>query len=134
LSLDARTRELAQELAYFKEAEAVESVLGKGNGKSRGFVLTATPLLWRPVPGAEFLVVTARSGKDTSWVAVFHVLEDGMRRLASSFIMRGEPGPVALAYDGPVRPRLHFSTCWGCAGETGKILYRDPDQALIVQP
>ena len=42
--------------------------------------------------------------------------------------------PVALAYNGYIRPRLHFSTCWGCPGETGKILYRDPDAAVVLQP
>jgi hypothetical protein len=48
--------------------------------------------------------------------------------------MEHEIGPVALAYNGYIRPRLHFSTCWGCPGETGKILYRDPDSVAIFQP
>jgi hypothetical protein len=29
---------------------------------------------------------------------------------------------------------LHFSTCWGCPGETGKILFRKPERPVILQP
>jgi hypothetical protein len=64
----------------------------------------------------------------------YHVLAEGKYRLASSFVMRDEPGPIVLAYNGMIRPRLHFSSCWGCAGETGRILYRDPDSVIILQP
>lgn len=128
------TRELAENLSYFSEPKAVETVLGRGPGDSQGFLFTATPLLWRPVPGVTFLVIVARSGADTSFVAVYHAWGDGQRNLESSFIMLGEPGPVVLAYNGYIRPRLHFSSCWGCPGETGKILYRDQDHAVILQP
>jgi hypothetical protein len=55
-------------------------------------------------------------------------------RLAGSFVMKNEPGPVALAYSDDIRPRLHFSTCWGCPGETGKILFRKPERVAIVEP
>lgn len=134
LRTDAVTRELAENVTYFSEPKAVDTVLGKGPGDSQGFLLTTAPLLWRPATGATFLVVAARSGADTSFVAVYHAWGNGQRTLESSFVMLGEPGPVALAYNGYIRPRLHFSTCWGCPGETGKILYRDPDHAVILQP
>jgi hypothetical protein len=78
--------------------------------------------------------VSARSGSSTSFVVVFHALGGGDYRLGSSFVMEGEPGPIALAYNGYIRPRLHFSSCWGCPGETGKILYREPDSAIVLQP
>jgi hypothetical protein len=131
---EAVTRGLAADLAYFQEPEAVETVLAKGPGDTQGFLLTAAPLLWNPALGAEFLVLSARSGKTTSFVVVYHALGDERYRLASSFVMQGEPGPIVLAYNGYIRPRLHFSSCWGCPGETGKILYRDPDRAVILQP
>ena len=92
------------------------------------------PLLWNPVKGSEILLVTARSGEDTSFVAAYHVLGKDRYQLASSFVMKNEPGPVAFAYDEYIRPRLHFSTCWGCPGETGKILHRAPDDPIILQP
>lgn len=134
LRADPITRELAENVMYFGEPQAAGTVLGKGPGDSQGFLFTAAPLLWRPVAGATFLVITARSGQDTSFVAVYHAWGEGQRTLESSFIMLGEPGPVVLAYNGYIRPRLHFSNCWGCPGETGKILYRDPEHAIILQP
>jgi hypothetical protein len=133
LAADSNTRGLARELAYF-EPDAARAVLDKGPGDTQGFLLTTSPLLWNPVAGSDFLVLAARSGHTTSFVVAFHVLREDDYRLASSFVMLGEPGPVALAYNGYIRPRLHFSSCWGCPGETGKILYREPDQAVILQP
>jgi hypothetical protein len=134
LATDARTADLTTDLAYFQEPEAIAQVLGRGPGKTQGFLLSTAPLRWNPVLGAEFLVVSARSGTSSSFVVAYHVLAEGKYRLASSFLMRDEPGPIALAYNGVIRPRLHFSSCWGCAGETGKILYRDPDSVIILQP
>ena len=91
-------------------------------------------MLWNPVAGARFLVVTARSGKDTSLVVAFYEVDADEYALAASFVMKNEVGPVAFAYSDYIRPRLHFSPCWGCPGETGKLLYRDPDSVIISQP
>lgn len=124
----------ATELIYFRDPEAAETVVARGPGDRKGFSFTTVPLLWNPVAGARFLIVTARSGKDTSFVVAFHEIAEGQYSLAASFVMKHEPGPVALAYSGYIRPRLHFSTCWGCPGETGKLLYRDPDRVRISQP
>lgn len=134
LSAAEETRNLASDLSYFTDPEASRVVLERGSGDTRGFLFTTAPLHWNPAPGAEFLVLAARSGRSTSFVAAFHVLGRDAYRLASSFVMQNEPGPVALAYNGYIRPRLHFSSCWGCPGETGKVLYREPDQAVILQP
>lgn len=134
LRADPLSARLAQDLEYFPQPGGPAAVLAKGSGDRQGFSFTELPLLWNPVRGASFLVVSARSGAQTSFVVVFHALGEDRYRLASSFIMEGEPGPIALAYNGYIRPRLHFSSCWGCPGETGKILYREPDSAVILQP
>ena len=134
LRADPLSARLAQDLEYFPQPSGAAAVLAKGSGDRQGFSFTTLPLLWNPVRGASFLVVSARSAERTSFVLVFHVLGEDQYRLASSFIMAGEPGPIALAYNGYIRPRLHFSSCWGCPGETGKILYREPDSAVILQP
>ena len=134
LEADPHTERLAKDVRLFRDPDAADTVVSRGPGDRKGFLFTSAPLLWNPVAGAEFLVVTGRSGDDTCFVVVFHVLAGDKYRLASSFIMENEPGPVALAYNGYIRPRLHFSTCWGCPGETGKILYRDPDSVTISQP
>jgi hypothetical protein len=133
LSEHPRTEAIASDIKFFKEPDATETVIARGPGDRKGFDFTVRPLLWRPVRGAEFIVITARSGAH-SFVAVFHHLPDNGLTLASSFIMLEESGPVALAYSASIKPRLHFSTCWGCLGETGKILFREPDTAVVVQP
>jgi formylglycine-generating enzyme required for sulfatase activity len=134
LAQHPRTAALARDVKLFREPEAAETVVSRGPGDRKGFGFTVTPLRWNPVAGSELLLVAARSGDDTSFVVAYHVLGEDRYELASSFVMHGEPGPVAFAYDNYIRPRLHFSTCWGCPGETGKILHRPPDGAVILQP
>lgn len=134
LAASSHTKAIAHDVVFFREPDAAETVVARGPGDRKGFSFTVSPLLWNPVAGARYLLVPARSGDRTSFVAAFHVLEDGKYALMASFIMEDEAGPVAFAYDAYIRPRLHFSTCWGCPGETGKILYRDHDRASILQP
>jgi hypothetical protein len=134
LKADPVTSALAKDLKLFREPDSAETVVSRGPGDRKGFSFTVTPLEWNPVAGAEFLVVTARSGEDTSFVVAYYSLGNDQYRLAASFIMKNEPGPVALAYTDDIRPRLHFSTCWGCLGETGKILFRKPERVAIVEP
>ena len=128
------TSSIARDIKFFREPEAARTVVSRGPGDKQGFSFTVSPLLWNPVAGAEYLLVAARSGAKTSFVVAFYVLGKDRYELASSFIMHGEPGPVAFAKSDYIRPRLHFSTCWGCPGETGKILHRSPDSVIILQP
>ncbi len=134
LSADPITRGIAKDVKFFREPDSAETVLARGPGDKKGFSFTTTPLLWRPVPGEEVLVASGRSGDTTSFVVAFYALGGDQYRLAGSFVMKNEPGPVALAYTDDIRPRLHFSTCWGCPGETGKILFRRPERVAIVEP
>jgi formylglycine-generating enzyme required for sulfatase activity len=134
LAADPRTASLAKDVKFFREPDSANAVVERGTKDKKGFLFTVAPLLWNPVAGAQYLLVSARSGDSTSFVAAFHVAGKDEYLLASSFVMKNEPGPVAFAYSGYIRPRLHFSTCWGCPGETGKLLHRDPDAVVIVQP
>jgi hypothetical protein len=128
------TARLAKDIRFFKDPDSAETVVSRGPGDRKGFSFTVAPLLWNPSPGARFLLVAARSGENLSFVVAFHVLGKDAYKLAASFIMESEPGPIAFAYDAFLRPRLHFSSCWGCPGETGKILFRKPERAVILQP
>ncbi len=128
------TEPLAKDVKFFRDPDSAETVISRGPGDRKGFDFTVAPLLWSPVAGAEFLLISARSGENTSFVLAFYVRGDDDYALASSFIMKDEPGPVAFAYSNDIRPRLHFSTCWGCPGETGKILFRAPEKVVILQP
>jgi hypothetical protein len=134
LEAHPRTRALAKDVLYFREPDAANTVVTRGPGDRKGFLFTVLPLLWRPVPGAEYLLLTARSGKDTSFVLAYYVLGPQKYALAASFVMQNEVGPIALAYSSSIKPRVHFSSCWGCPGEGGRILYRDLDVVSIVQP
>jgi hypothetical protein len=134
LAASPESKALAKDIKFFREPDGANTVVSRGPGEKKGFDFTVAPLLWNPAPGAELLLVAARSGQTTSFVAAFHVLPGGKYRLASTFVLQGEPGPVALAYSPDIKPRVHFSTCWGCPGETGKALFRRPETVVIVQP
>lgn len=134
LAADPAGKALAHDIKFFREPEGANTVVSRGPGDKKGFDFTVAPLLWNPTPGAEVLLVSARSGETTSFIAAFHVLPGGKYRLASTFTLQNEPGPVALAYSPDIKPRVHFSTCWGCPGETGKALFRRPETVVIVQP
>ena len=121
-------------LKYYREPDAANTVVSRGPGDKKGFSFTVAPLLWRPAAGAEFLIASGKSGDNDAFVAVLHVVGDDEYAVAASFFMKNEPGPVALAYSDSIRPRLHWSTCWGCPGETGKILFRPPESVVIFQP
>lgn len=134
LAASPESKALAKDIKFFRDPDGANTVVSRGPGDKKGFDFTVAPLLWNPAPGAELLLVAARSGESTSFVAAFHVLPGGKYRLASTFTLQGEPGPVALAYSPDIKPRVHFSTCWGCPGETGKALFRRPETVVIVQP
>lgn len=132
LETDERTKALAKDAQLFKP-EAARTVLARGPGETMGFTLTTHAITWQPERGSEYLIVAGRSGEKTSFVLAYFVA--GKRKsLAGSFIMKNEPGPIALAYASSIRPRVHFSSCWGCPGETGKILFRPPEELVLLQP
>ena len=134
LAADPAGKALAHDVKFFRDPEGANTVISRGPGDKKGFDFTVAPLLWSPTAGAEILLVAARSGETTSFVAAFHVLPGGKYRLASTFVLQNEPGPVALAYSPDIKPRVHFTSCWGCPGETGKALFRKPETVVIVQP
>ena len=128
------TKTLAENAQLFREPEAADTVVDKGSGDRKGLTFSVAPVSWNPSSGVHFLLVTGRSGKDTSFVLAYNAIGKDEFALAASFVMKSEPGPVAFAFDDFIRPRLFFSTCWGCPGETGKILFREPEAVAIVQP
>ncbi len=132
LKEDPRTRPLAAEAKFFKE-DAAATVLARGPGDTKGFQLTTSPVIWHPGPGSSYLIITAHDSKRTSFVLAYFESAT-KRKLAGSFIMKNEPGPIALAYASSIRPRIHFSGCWGCPGETGKVLFREPEELVFLQP
>jgi hypothetical protein len=125
--------ELGTDIAYFKEPDDLTIVLARGDaGTPANTILTTSPLLWNPVPGEQVLVVAGRADKD-SFIVAFYRLPGDRYRIASSFIMKDEKGPVVLGYNGYVRRKLTWGMCWECRGESGNITYRDDNRVVITQ-
>lgn len=124
----------AENLAFFNEDGAKRTVLARADAGAPpdNVTLTTAPLLWSPVPGEMLLVFTAQSGKD-ALVAAFHRLPDGRHRVASTMVFEGEKGPIALGFNGYVRRRLSWATCWDCPAESGNVTYRDDNRVVITQ-
>ena len=126
-------RELGSEISYFKEPDDVSVVLGRGDaGPPPNTTFTTSPLLWNPVPGEEILVIAGKTKRD-AFIVAFYRLPRDRYRLASSFIMKDEKGPVVLGFNGYVRRRLAWSTCLDCRGESGNVTYRDDNRVVITQ-
>ena len=128
-------QELGSELGYFKEPDDPNVVLARGDAGTtppQNTTLTTSPLLWNPVPGEEVLVVAGRAQRD-SFIVAFYRLPGDRYRIASSLILKDEKGPVVLGFNGYVRRRLFWATCWDCPGEAGNVTYREDNRVVITQ-
>jgi hypothetical protein len=125
---------LDRTIEYFKEPDDVNVALARGDagGPPPNTILTTSPILWNPVPGEQILVVAGRAGKD-SFVAAFYRLPGDRYRIASTFVLKDEKGPVVLGYNGYVRRRMTWGICWDCRGESGNVTYRDDNRVVITQ-
>lgn len=125
----------AKEVAFFREESEVARVVAKSGLKEipKNWQLTTKPLLWRPAAGVQVLVAAGQLDKTHSFVVALDVLEDGRYRVASSFLLRNEPGPIALAHNKTLRKRLRWHLCLDCKAESGNIGYRDDGRVVIVQ-
>jgi hypothetical protein len=102
-------------IALFRDPDDVTLVLSKGDAGRGSNMFTTQPLLWSPDLGEEILVVAGKGTAGSSFIAAFHRLNDDRYRLASSFVLENETPAVALAFNGYVKNRITWSTCWGCS-------------------
>ena len=125
---------LGTNFTYFKEPDDVNVVLARGDAGAAppNTVLTTSALAWNPVPGEQIVVVAGRAGKD-SFIVAMHRLPKDRYRIASTLVLKDEKGPVALGFNGYVRKRLSWATCWDCRGESGNVTYRDDGRVVITQ-
>jgi hypothetical protein len=126
-------RKLSGDVKYFDESAAKEVLSRADAGAPPANVnLTTAPLLWNPTPGEEILLVTGIAGDD-SFIVAFYRLPGERHRIGSSLVLRKERGPIALAFNGYVKRRLSWATCWECPGEWGNIVYREENRVVITQ-
>lgn len=119
-------------VTLFKEPDDVNLVTAKGDAGTKGNIITTNPLMWSPDLGEELLVITGKGAAGSSFVAAFHRLSDDRYRIASAFVLEGETSPIVLAFNGYVKNRITWSTCWGCLGEEGAVVYR-PDRRVVIE-
>ena len=120
-------------VTLFKDPDDVNLVIAKGDAGTKGNIITTNPLMWSPDLGEELLVVTGKGSSGASFVAAFHRRSDDRYRLASSFVLEGETAPIVLGFNGYVKNRITWSTCWGCLGEEGAVVYRSDRRVVIEQ-
>jgi formylglycine-generating enzyme required for sulfatase activity len=125
---------LEKSVTYFKEPDDVNVVLARGDAGTApaNTVLTTSAIAWNPVPGEQLVVVAGRAGKD-SFVVALHRLPKDRYRIASTLVLKDERGPIVLGFNGYVRKRLSWATCWECRGESGNVTYRDDGRVVITQ-
>jgi hypothetical protein len=128
-----RLAPFARDLAFFKEEEAIKVILQRGDAGAvkPGPVLTTGPVLWSPVPTEE-VIVLALKAKNASIIVALYRLGEDRYRLASSLVLKDEPGPVVLSYTSFNKKRVLWSTCWECSGEQGAVEFRDGKRLVIV--
>ena len=127
-------KDRAVDVTFFKEPDDLSIVLARGDAGAppQNVTLTTAPLLWSPVPGEELLVVAGKAGKD-AFVVAFYRLPGDRYRIGSSLWLKGEKGPVVLGFNGYVRRKLPWATCWDCNGESGNVTYREDGRVVITQ-
>src|SRR6185437_14413231 len=128
-------KDLGHEITFFKEPEDVSHVLARGDagvGTVPNTTFTTLPILWSPVPGEEILVVAGRAQK-SSFIVAFHRLPGDRYRIASSFLLKDEKGPIVLGTNNYNRKRLTWALCWDCQGESGYVSYREDNRVVITQ-
>jgi hypothetical protein len=133
LATSAPLRKLGSKLELFDADTAPKTVLERGKlTEARGYELTTSPLVWRPVRGEELVVVAGRAGGDAFIVALYRLPEERYR-IASSLVLHGDRGPIVLGYDRSAPRRLEWATCWTCPGESGRVALRDDGRVVITQ-
>jgi formylglycine-generating enzyme required for sulfatase activity len=127
---------LGSKITFFKEPDDLATVMSRGDAGAPNSIpnttLTTAPILWNPVPGEQILVVAGKAQKD-AFIVAFHRLPGDRYRIGSSFVLKDERGPVVLAFNGYVRRKLSWATCWDCPAESGNITYRDDNRVVITQ-
>lgn len=123
-----------QGISYFKEPDDVNLVLKAGDAGAGppNTSFTTQPLLWNPVPGEEVLVAAGKA-QNSSFIVAFYRLPGDRYRIASSFVMKNEKGPVVLGFNGYVRKKIGWGIGWDVPGESGFITYRDDNRVVITQ-
>lgn len=115
------------------DAEDGDRALARGNAVRdalAGWELAEGPFFWSPTAGDELLVFSGRSAGGTL-IAALYRLSDGTYVHGGAFVLAGEDAPIAISRTPPSRGELHWTACFGCAGESG-VIRLDDEQVVRV--
>lgn len=139
---DARWREIlgavpelapyASDFSAYGETAALRALARGGASESdMQWELTRHPFAWSPSTGEEVWIVSGAGG-GVSLLAALYPHPDGSFSHAASFLVREEePPPFAVLRTRAARGELLWSTCWGCAGESGVVRF-DEDATIVI--
>lgn len=118
----------------FSEREIGESLQKAGSSRTRvaPWVASAVSLSWSPVHGEDVLVVAGDTPKGALLV-VAHRLADEKLKLIGTFETANEHTAIIVAYKADAPREVLFSSCWGCGGEGGAIVFGE-DARIQISP
>lgn len=124
----------AQDFVPYGETAALRALArGGASEEDMQWELTRHPFAWSPSTGEEVWIVSGRGG-DVSLLAALYTHPDGSFSHAASFFVREEePPPFAVLRTRASRGELLWSTCWGCAGESGVVRFAEDATIVIAQ-
>ena len=132
----ASVPELARYAPSFRPLDAERAQVplrraGVDTDALHGWELVTGVLRWTPAPGEHVWVISGTT-EFGALLAVVHPLDDARFVHGASFLLEGDPQPIAVAYTPPSRRELQWSAVWGSPGEGGSIEYRDDEGRVVI--
>jgi len=127
-----RFAELANGFTLQSAADA-DAALRRGS-RHRGHVdpwtIMPASFAWSPAPDTELWVLNGRSGGH-AMLAVLRALPDGRVEHAASLIIDEPDSSLAVGAAAAYPKQLVWSTCYGCPGEGGAVVFGDDGKVEI---
>lgn len=118
-----RVPELAEFAATFEPTNAerqLERLGEEGIAALNGWELAPAAMAWSPSPGDEVWVFHGQSQGRPFLAAVYPLPGEGLRH-ATSLLLEETASPIIVAFTGPERETLLWSTNWGMSAESGVL-------------
>ncbi len=118
----------------FTEREIGESLQRAGSSRARvaPWVASASVLSWSPVHGEDVLLVAGDTPAGAVLVVAYRLAGDRLS-LIGTFETANEHGAIVLAYKADAPKEVLFSSCWGCGGEGGAVVFGE-DARIQISP
>lgn len=108
------------------DRRSINAAMKRGNRSRRSitaWTFAPAAFAWRPASGEEFWIVSGKSGQHTL-LAALTVVGRGHLKHAGSTVFDEPDTSVAIGYAPDKPDRLLWTTCFGCQGESGNLVYQ----------